>query len=82
VLNFSLLFHLSFAAFLPNLEFCSSLTLDDHFELVFGLWSFSCASIGLEFEIQDFVHLELSMYSSRGRLRNQVVCVLVYMCDE
>jgi hypothetical protein len=31
VLSFSLLFHLPFAAFLPNLEFCSSLIPDDHF---------------------------------------------------
>jgi hypothetical protein len=30
VLSFSLPFHLSFAAFLPILEFCSAL-LDDHF---------------------------------------------------
>jgi hypothetical protein len=31
VLSFSLLFHLSFAAFLPNFEFYGSLILDDHF---------------------------------------------------
>jgi hypothetical protein len=31
VLSFSLLFHLSFVVFLPNLEFCSSLILDDQF---------------------------------------------------
>jgi hypothetical protein len=31
VLSFSLPFHLLFAAFLPNLKFCSSLVLDDHF---------------------------------------------------
>jgi hypothetical protein len=31
VLSFSLLFQLSFAAFLPILGFCGSLILDDHF---------------------------------------------------
>jgi hypothetical protein len=31
VLSFSLLFHLSFAPFLPNLGFCGSLILDDNF---------------------------------------------------
>jgi hypothetical protein len=31
VLSFSLLFYLSFAAFLPNFEFSGSLILDDHF---------------------------------------------------
>jgi hypothetical protein len=31
VLSFSLPFHLSFASFLPNFEFCNSLILDDHF---------------------------------------------------
>jgi hypothetical protein len=31
VLSFSLLFHLSFATFLPILEFCGFLFLDDHF---------------------------------------------------
>jgi hypothetical protein len=31
VLNFSLLFHLLFVAFLPNHEFCGFLFLDDHF---------------------------------------------------
>jgi hypothetical protein len=31
VLSFSFLFHLSFAAFMSNLEFCGSLILDDHF---------------------------------------------------
>jgi hypothetical protein len=30
----------------------------------------------------NFVHLELSVYSLMGRLRNQMVCTLVYMCDE
>jgi hypothetical protein len=39
VLSFFLLFHLLFAAFLPNFEFCYSLILDDHFlslSLVYG----------------------------------------------
>jgi hypothetical protein len=31
LLSFSLLFHLSFVAFFPNLEFCGSLVLDDLF---------------------------------------------------
>jgi hypothetical protein len=52
VLSFSLLFHLSFAPFLPNLGFCGSLILDDNFLTLFSLWSFSCVSIGLGFEIQ------------------------------
>jgi hypothetical protein len=50
VYSFSLLFHLSFAAFLLILDFCGSLILDDHF--LACLWSFSCASIDLRFKIQ------------------------------
>jgi hypothetical protein len=48
------------------------LLLDGLFELLFGFWFSSCASWGLGFEIQTLCFL-LSMYSSRGRLRNQVV---------
>jgi hypothetical protein len=53
-LSFSLLFHLLVAAFLPIPGFGGSLILNDHFKLVFGFSSFSCASIGLELEIQTF----------------------------
>jgi hypothetical protein len=45
---FSLVCH--FSCHLLVLRFF--LLLDDHFEFVFGLWLFSCASIGLEFKIQ------------------------------
>jgi hypothetical protein len=50
--------------------------LDDLLELFFNFWSSSCASWGLEFEIQSLCFL-LSMDSSRGRLRNQVVSSLI-----
>jgi hypothetical protein len=52
--------------------------LDDLLELFFGLWSSSCASCVLDskFKLCAFV---LSMYSSRGRLRNQVVGTLVVL---
>jgi hypothetical protein len=50
---------------------------DDILALFVGFWSFSCASRDLEFEIQTLCFL-LSMDSSRGRLRNQVVNTLVW----
>jgi hypothetical protein len=52
------------------------LLLDDFLELFFGFWASSCASCVLDskFKLCTFV---LSMYSSRGRLRNQVVSTLV-----
>jgi hypothetical protein len=52
------------------------LPLDDLLELFVGFWSSSCASWGLGFELQTLCHL-LSMDSSQGRLRNQVVSFLV-----
>jgi hypothetical protein len=55
------------------------LLLDDHLELFFTFWSSSCASYGLGFKIQTLC-LVLSMYSSRGRLRNQVLLGL--LCNE
>jgi hypothetical protein len=50
--------------------------LDDLLELVVGIWSSSYASWALGFELQTLCLL-LSMDSSRGRLRNQVVSSLV-----
>jgi hypothetical protein len=52
------------------------LLLDDLLELFFGFWSSSCASCVLDsnFKLCAFV---LSLYSSRGRMRNQVVSTLV-----
>jgi hypothetical protein len=50
--------------------------LDDLLELFFGFRSSSCASWSLGFGIQTLCFL-LSMYLSRGKLRNQVVSTLV-----
>jgi hypothetical protein len=44
----------------------------------FSFWPSSCASWGLVFELQ-IVCLLLSMDSSRGRLRNQVISYLVWL---
>jgi hypothetical protein len=49
------------------------LLLDD---LFVGFWSSSCATWGIRVKIQTLCFL-LSMDSSRGRLRNQVVSTLV-----
>jgi hypothetical protein len=58
------------------LVFVVFLLLDDLLKLSVGFWSSNCASWGLGFELQTLCHL-LSMDSSRGRLRNQVVSSLV-----
>jgi hypothetical protein len=50
------------------------LFLDDILELFVGFWSSSCASWGLAFVIQTLSFL-LSIDSSSGRLRNQVVSI-------
>jgi hypothetical protein len=52
------------------------LLLDDLLELFFDFCSSSCDSCGLGFKIKLCV-FALSMYSTRGRLRNQVVHTLV-----
>jgi hypothetical protein len=52
--------------------------LDDLLELFFSFRSFSCASWSLGFEIQTLYFL-LSMYLSRGKLRNQVASTLVWL---
>jgi hypothetical protein len=76
ILSFSLLFIwlCRFLCHLLVLQFF--LLVDDHLELFCDFWSSSCASWGLEFKIQTLYFL-LSMYSSRGRLRNQMVNILV-----
>jgi hypothetical protein len=58
------------------LAFAGFLVLDDLLELFVGFWSSSCASWALVFELQTLCLL-LSIDSSRGRLRNQVVSSLV-----
>jgi hypothetical protein len=75
ILSFSLLFlwFCRFSCHLLVLRFF--LLLDDPLELFFGFWSSNCASWGLRFKIQTLCIL-LSMYSSRGRLINQVVSTL------
>jgi hypothetical protein len=75
-LNFSLLF-LWFAVFLAICWFCVFfLLLDDLLELFFGFVHLVVLHVVLDskFKLCAFV---LSMYSSRGRLRNQVVSTLV-----
>jgi hypothetical protein len=52
------------------------LFLDDSFELFLAFWSSSYASWGLRFKLQTLCFL-LSMDSSRGRLRNQMISYLV-----
>jgi hypothetical protein len=71
-LTFSLLFSLvcRFSGLLLTLRFF--LLLDDHLKLFLVFWSSSCASWGFGFELQT-LYLLLSMNSSRGRLRNEVV---------
>jgi hypothetical protein len=58
------------------LVLCLFFLLDDLLELFVGFWSSNCVSWGLGFVIQTLCFL-LSMDSSRGRLRNQVVSTLV-----
>jgi hypothetical protein len=58
------------------LAFVIFLLLDVLLELFVGFWSSSCVSWGLGFKLQTLCLL-LSMDSSRGRLRNQVVSSLV-----
>jgi hypothetical protein len=58
------------------LAFTVFLLLDNLLELFVGFRSSSCASWGLGFELQT-LYLLLSMDSSRGRLRNQVVSSMV-----
>jgi hypothetical protein len=65
---------LSFLCLLLVLQFF--LLLDDLPEVFLGFWSFSCDFWGLGFEFQTLCLL-LSMYSSRGRLKNQVISTLV-----
>jgi hypothetical protein len=76
ILSFSLLFalvcRLSVICWL--LQFF--LLLDDLLKLFLTFWSSSYASSGLGFELQTLCLL-LSMNSSRGGLRNQVVSFLV-----
>jgi hypothetical protein len=62
------------------LAFAVFLLLDDLLELSVGFWSSSCASCGFEFKPQTLCLL-LTMDSSRGRMRNQVVSSL-FDCDE
>jgi hypothetical protein len=72
IYNFELF--LAFICYVLALQFF--LLLDDIFEFFFDFWSSICASCVLDskFNLCAFV---LSMYSSWGRLRNQVVSVLV-----
>jgi hypothetical protein len=78
-LRFSYLFFvilLGLPFFIPFAGFAIFPLLDDLLEIFFDFWSSSCASWGLGFKIQTLCFL-LSMYSSSGRLRNQVVSFLV-----
>jgi hypothetical protein len=69
-------FFLGLPLFMPFVGFVVFLLLDDLIELFFSFWSSSCAScvLVLKFKLCAFV---FSMYSSRGRLGNQVVSTLV-----
>jgi hypothetical protein len=72
-----LLFHFAWlVAFCAFVDFAVFLLLDDLLELSLAFWSFSYTSWGFGFELQTLYFL-LSMHSSRGRLRNQVVNSLV-----
>jgi hypothetical protein len=73
----ALLYHfLGLSLFVFLLVLWLFLLLDNLLELFVGFWSFSCASWGLEFEIQTLCFL-LSLDSSRRRLRNQLVSTIV-----
>jgi hypothetical protein len=76
VLSFSLPFWLSLLLFVPLFVLRLFLLLDDLLELFLSFWSSSCASWGIEFELQTLCFL-LSIDQSRERLRNQVVSTLV-----
>jgi hypothetical protein len=52
------------------------------FEFVFDFGSFTCASFDIESEIQTLCMWSCQYTHQGGRLRNQVVCALVYLCDE
>jgi hypothetical protein len=75
--HFELFFTLSlFFHFSCHLLVLRLFPLLDDLEFLFGFWSSSYASWSLGFKIQTLCFL-LSMYSSRGRLRNQVVSTLI-----
>jgi hypothetical protein len=73
-LLFAILFGLLRFVLLLALHFL--LLLDDFLKFFLFFWSSSCASGGFRFELQ-ILCLLLSIDSSRGRLRNQVVSILV-----
>jgi hypothetical protein len=75
-LSSSLPFWLGLPFFMPLLVLWLFLLLDDLLEVFLDFWSSSYASWGLGFELQTLCFL-LSMDSSRGRFRNQVVSTLV-----
>jgi hypothetical protein len=66
---------LGLSLFVPFVGLAIFPLLDDLLELFFSFCSSSCASWGFGFNLQTLCIL-LSMYSSRGRLRNQVVSSL------
>jgi hypothetical protein len=79
ILSFSKLFFailLGLLLFIPFVGFAVFLLLYDLLELFIGFWSSSCASYVLDskFKLYTFV---LSTYSSKGRLRNQVISILL-----
>jgi hypothetical protein len=80
VLSFPLLFHLSFAAFLPILEFCGFLLLD----YLFLSLSFFCHSLVLHLILNP--KFKLCIFGVANVLIKEeiekVICSLVYLCDE
>jgi hypothetical protein len=76
VLSFSCSFSLIYRFSSHLLAFAVFLILDDIIEIFLAFWSSTCTSWGFGFELQTLCFL-LSMDSSRGRLRNQVVSSLV-----
>jgi hypothetical protein len=49
------------------------------FEIVFGLWSFSCASIGLEFEIQTLCSWSYQCTHQGGIEKPSGLCLGLYV---
>jgi hypothetical protein len=77
ILSFSLLF-LWFCRFSCHLLVLRLLLLDDILQFFFGFWIFYLCFMCLRFEIQTLCFL-LSMYSSRKRLRNEVISTIVWL---
>jgi hypothetical protein len=79
VLSFSLLFLLSFAAFLQILGFCSFLLLDGLFELVFDFGSFTCTHFILDPKFNLFAFRVISVLIKGEIEKPSGLCIGLFM---